>query len=53
LPTNCNARNTQTMPGMVARPEGVFATEDPSVDEAYEGLGDTCESFTCRATGAR
>jgi Zn-dependent metalloprotease len=43
--TISNARNTQTMPGMVARSEGSSATGDPAVDEAYDGLGDTYEFY--------
>lgn len=43
--TISNARNTQSLPGMVVRTEGASATGDPAVDEAYDGLGDTYEFY--------
>src|SRR3954447_25997175 len=33
------ANNQETMPGTVVRAEGAAPTNDPAVDEAYDGLG--------------
>ncbi|WP_213814087.1 M4 family metallopeptidase [Glaciihabitans sp. dw_435] len=43
--TISDAKNTQTLPGSVVRREGDPAAEDPAVNEAYDGLGDTHELY--------
>src|SRR5262245_9760302 len=39
--TICTADNSATPPGRIVRTEGAPATNDPAVDEAYDGLGAT------------
>jgi Zn-dependent metalloprotease len=39
------ARNTQTLPGRVVRAEGDPPSNDPAVDEAYDGLGATFDFY--------
>jgi Zn-dependent metalloprotease len=40
-----NARNTETLPGDVVRPEGGPPSGDLAIDEAYDGLGATYDFF--------
>jgi Zn-dependent metalloprotease len=40
-----NANNTETLPGQVVRSEGGAAVGDASVNEAYDGLGDTFDFY--------
>ncbi len=40
-----DAQNTQQLPGEQVRAEGEAAVDDPSVNEAFDGLGDTWELF--------
>jgi len=40
-----NANNTQTLPGQVVRSEGGAKVGDVSVNEAYDGLGDTFDFY--------
>jgi len=40
-----DAGNTQTLPGTTVRSEGAAAIGDVSVNEAYDGLGDTFEFY--------
>jgi Zn-dependent metalloprotease len=40
-----DAKNLQSLPGQVARHEGQGATGDVSVNEAYDGLGDTFDFY--------
>src|SRR3954453_21300290 len=39
------ANNQETMPGTVVRAEGAAPTNDPAVDEAYDGLGHTFDFY--------
>ncbi|TAJ46793.1 MAG: peptidase M4 family protein [Herbiconiux sp.] len=39
--TIADAANTELLPGLVVRSEGAPATDDPAVNEAYDGLGAT------------
>src|SRR3954470_5773912 len=39
------ANNQETMPGTVVRAEGAVPTNDPAVDEAYDGLGQTFDFY--------
>jgi Zn-dependent metalloprotease len=39
------ADNQETLPGRVIRSEGAGPTNDPAVDEAYDGLGHTFDLF--------
>lgn len=41
----CDAQYTVTLPGSVARLEGAPPTNDPAVDEAYDGFGATFGFF--------
>jgi Zn-dependent metalloprotease len=40
-----DARQTETLPGVVVRSEGAAPTDDPAADEAYDGLGATFDFF--------
>jgi Zn-dependent metalloprotease len=40
-----NAHNTETLPGDVVRQEGSPPSDDPAVDEAYDGLGATYDFY--------
>lgn len=40
-----SANNSQTLPGTIVRAEGSPPTEDPAVNEAYDGLGATYDFF--------
>jgi Zn-dependent metalloprotease len=40
-----DCRNTRRLPGHPARTEGAPATDDPAVDEAYDGLGATYDFY--------
>ncbi|GAB3605991.1 M4 family metallopeptidase [Conyzicola nivalis] len=44
--TISDAGNRETLPGSVVRSEGDDATDDPAVDEAYDGLGATFALFS-------
>lgn len=43
--TVADAENLEELPGRTVRSEGGPATNDPAVDEAYDGLGDTHALF--------
>ena len=43
--TISTARQTQSLPGTVVRTEGAPPTNDPAVDEAYDGLGATFDFY--------
>jgi Zn-dependent metalloprotease len=43
--TIADARQTETLPGVVVRSEGGSPTGDAAVDEAYDGLGATFDFF--------
>src|SRR5262245_17506233 len=43
--TISSAGNEETVPGTVVRSEGAAPTNDPAVDEAYDGLGHTFDFF--------
>lgn len=40
-----DAKNQQTLPGVVVRTEGSSPTDNPAIDEAYNGLGATYNFF--------
>jgi Zn-dependent metalloprotease len=40
-----NANHAQTLPGMLVRSEGQGPSGDVSIDEAYDGLGDTYDFY--------
>ncbi|CAD5109647.1 M4 family metallopeptidase [Zestomonas carbonaria] len=40
-----DAQQTDRLPGVLVRSEGLAASGDPAVDEAYEGSGDTYDFF--------
>lgn len=40
-----NAHNTETLPGDIVRQEGISASGNPAIDEAYDGLGATYDFF--------
>jgi Zn-dependent metalloprotease len=40
-----NAKNAETLPGVVVRNEGGAASSDKAVDEAYDGLGATFDFY--------
>ena len=40
-----DCHNTRRLPGDTARTEGASATDDPAVDEAYDGLGATYDFY--------
>ncbi|HYQ91956.1 MAG TPA: M4 family metallopeptidase [Candidatus Competibacteraceae bacterium] len=40
-----NAQHTETLPGTVVRTEGAAPSDDPAVDEAYDGLGATFDFY--------
>lgn len=45
LRTICDAKHSEKLPGAVVRAEGARAVKDVSVNEAYDGLGDTWKLF--------
>ncbi len=40
-----DAQHRETLPGRTVRTEGAAATDDPAVDEAYDGLGATWQLY--------
>jgi len=44
--TIADAKDSRTLPGQTVRAEGDPATQDPAVDEAYDGLGETWELWS-------